>query len=170
MIGACQLEQQKADEAIKSLRASLAADGNWRQADETRLTLAQALRQANQIDAARQELTQLLKDYPQSAARDRAQYRLAELAFAKDDFATAAKDYRQVLDQYASSRLVPHALYGLGWSQFRGGDAAGALKSLNDLLSKHAQHEVAGQARYLRALVHQDSTKPSRRSKISTAT
>ncbi|MBL8829976.1 MAG: tetratricopeptide repeat protein, partial [Planctomycetaceae bacterium] len=160
MIGACQLEQQKTDEAIKSLRASLAADGAWRQADETRLTLAQALRQANQIDAARQELTQLLKDYPQSAARDRAQYRLAELAFAKDDFATAAKDYRQVLDQYASSRLVPHALYGLGWSQFRSGDAAGALKSLNDLLSKHAQHEVAGQARYLRALVHQELKQP----------
>lgn len=162
MIGACQLEQKKPDEAIKSLRASLAADGQWRQADETRLTLAQALRQAKQDDAARQELTQLLKDYPQSAARDRAQYRLAEIAFAKDDFAAAAKEYRQVLDQHANSRLAPHALYGLGWSQFRGGDAAGALKSLNDLLAKNAQHEVAGQARYLRALVHQELKQPDK--------
>lgn len=162
LIGACQLEQRQVSDAIKSLQASLAADSKWRQADETRLTLAQALRQSNQGDAARKELEQVLKDYPQSAARDRAQYRLAELAFARDDFAAASKEYRAVLDQYASSKLAPHALYGLGWSQFRGGDSAGALQSLDDLLKKHAQHEVASQARYLRALVHQELKQPDK--------
>ena len=161
LVGASHIELQQHAEAITALRSSLQADAKWRQADETRLALAQALRQSGQADAARKELEQLLTDFPQSATRDRARFRLAELAFAANDFARAVTNYRELLNTDAKSSLAPHALYGLGWSQFRGGDAAAALKTLDDLLKQHAQSDVAGQARYLRALVKQDLKQPA---------
>jgi len=162
LLGASQLEEQKFNEAVTSLQNALKADAQWRQADETHLALAQALRETKKVDEAQKQLEQLLKDFPQSAARDRALYRLADLAFAKQDYQRAADDYRKLLAEHAGSKLVPHALYGLGWSLFRSGDAAGAVKPLNDLLKEHAKSEVASQARYLRALVQQDLKEPDK--------
>lgn len=156
LVGSSQLELKLYDAAVKSLEASLQADAKWRQADETLLTLATALRQADRAPDARVQLEKLIRDFPMSLTLDRAHYRLGEILLAANQYDAAAAAYRKVIDGHPKSTLVPLSLYGLGWCHFRKQDYAGALKPLDDLNKQFATHEIVAPTRYLRALVRQE--------------
>ncbi len=155
LIGASQNDLKQYDAAARSLAASLQADPQWRQADETLLALALAERQLNRVNEAKARLGQLIQQFPNSPVADQAHYRLAEYAFASGDLKTAADEYTQTAAKYPTSPLAPHALFGLGWTQLSQGDHAGALATLDGLLSKTPPADLAPRVRYARALARQ---------------
>ena len=155
LIGSSQNDLQQYDAAAKSLAASLQADPNWRQADETLLGLAFAERQSNRLNEAKAHLAQLLKQFPNSPVLDRAHYRLAEYAFSGGDLKTAADEYKLTAEKYGSSPLAPHAIFGLGWTQLSQSDYAGAVQTLDGLLGKNPPPDLAPRIRYARALARE---------------
>ena len=64
LLGSSKLESKQPEAAAKALEAALAADPKWRRADETRLALAAAYRQAGQLDQAQANLRRLIADFP----------------------------------------------------------------------------------------------------------
>jgi len=152
LLGRCQLEQKKFDEAQLAFADALAAKADWRQADETLLLLAHSLGQLKKPAEAQAKFTELITKFPKSSHLPEAHYRLAESLYGAGEFAKAATEYSLVPAQHPDSAFTAHALYGLGWAQFQGAQPAEAVKSLDTLITKHAQSELAPKGRYPRAL------------------
>jgi TolA-binding protein len=140
---------------VASFQAALAADAAWRQADETLLGLAFAYRQLDRLDEAKATLASLLQEHPNSAALDRAHYRLGECAYAAGDYQRAAAEYQQVLQNWPASTMAPYAANGLGWSQLNLGDYPAVVATLTGLVEKHPESPLVPRARYARALARQ---------------
>lgn len=152
LIGSSQIELQQYEPAVRALEASLAADAKWRQAAETRLALASAYRQLNNLAKAREQITRLVSESPESPLLDRAHYRLGEYSYLAGDYAAAMAAYRQIVDRWPQSPLVPHAMHELGIAQLNQKDAAGAEVTLSALIDKHPQHAIVPRARYARGM------------------
>jgi TolA-binding protein len=156
LLGSSQLAQKDYSGAARSLRAAFEAQPRWRQADETLLLLASALKQSGQTSEALAALDQVEREFPQSAVLDRVHYRRGETTYAAGDFQAASKAYQSVIDRFPKSALFPFALYGLGWSQLSTNDYSAARTSLTRLIDGFAGHELEGKARYARGLaLHQ---------------
>jgi len=143
--------------AIAALKASLAADPKWAQADETWLNLSRAQRKLNQFEPAKTSVKRMLADFPESKLLDRAHFRLAEYSYASNDYKTAVSEYALVVTKWPKSILVPHALYGKGWAQLRQNDHAGAAQSLTALIDGHDGHRLLPAAHNARAVCRQQT-------------
>jgi len=159
LIGSSQLELGQSDAAIRSLGASLAAQPKWRQADETCLALAEAHRQAGDLEKARAAAERVIAQFPSSRVLDRAHFRLGTYLALAGQAGAAAAEYQKLLTQWPESPLAPHALHELGCARLSEKDAAGAEAALSTLLEKHAQHALASRARYARAMARQQQGK-----------
>lgn len=164
LLGISQNELQKFNEAAKSLKASLAAEPSWRQADETLLALAQAQFRLGDLKAARQAVAQMIDKFPQSAALDRAWYLSAEYAYEAGELDDAAAQYQRVLDDFPRSPLTNRARYGLGWTQYSLGQFDKAVSSLSQVLANvperdQATDEQARRAYYIRGLARYNLAK-----------
>ena len=155
LAGSAQLELKQFDAAVQSLNASVQADSSWRQADEALLALAHANRQTDNLNAARTVLQKLIGSFPKSELLDRAQYRLAEYAYAAQDYPAAISQYQKVIAKWPKSTFVPYALFGIGWSQLSQSNYEAAAKTLTELAERFPQHEVTPRGRYARALARQ---------------
>ncbi len=155
LIGSSRLALHQSQQAAQSLAASLTADPKWRQADETWLALADALRQTGETGKALEAIDQLLSSFPKSRHLDRAWYRKAEIAAAAGRPEIAEDAYRKVLADWPESPLAPHAAYGLGWTQVGRGNAQEAVRTLSSLIRDHKSSEVVPKARYVRAVALQ---------------
>jgi len=153
LIGASLAEQGQAEAAITALKAALAADPKWRQADATLLALAQAYRQNKQASEAAQCLRKLVADFSQSGQLDRAHYNLGAYAYADNDSKTAAAEYRTLLAKWPDSPLASQALYGLAWSELNLGHGEQAEEAVATLLKRFPQDKLVPGARYARGLV-----------------
>ncbi len=151
LLGNSQLELKQPAAAIAALSASLEAQPQWRQADQTLLALAEAHRQAGDLGKAKVAIERLLAQFPASPLADRARYRLGEYHWQSGDFSAAAEQYRQVA-QRPDSPLAPQALHELGCAQLNQKDAAAAEQSLTEFLTRHAQHALAPHAHYARGM------------------
>ena len=137
----------------------MAADPQWRQADEALLNLARAWQKLNRQDAAKAVLSRLIADFPQSNQLAAAHYQLAQGAFASQDFAAATAEYALVTANWSESPLVPHALYGQAWAQVRAGNFPQAIQPLNQLIAGFADSPLLPQAHQARAVCHQRTGK-----------
>ncbi len=151
LIGRAQAGLERYDAAERAFKESLAVHPGWPQHDGTLLALAHALRQQNNLPAARQRLAELVQRYPQSGLLDRAHASLGEYADAAGDHATAANEFALVLERWPASALVPNALYGLALARSSLGEHEAALAALDRLLAEYAAHPLAMPARFARA-------------------
>lgn len=159
LVGGSLLQLGKPAEAATALEKSMAADAQWRQADETLLALADAYRRTDQIDKATAQLKQLITKFPESDQLDRAHYRMGEYAYAQQKYPEAITEYELVTKNWPESTLVPSALYGLGWSQLSQGKYDAAVPPLTTLIDKHAQSDLVPRGRYARGLAEQQLKK-----------
>jgi len=155
LLGSAYFELKQNDKAVQSLQASVAAQPQWRQADETLLALAAAYRQLNKLPEAGAAAARVLKEFPHSQVLDRAHFRAGEYAYAAGNYPGAAAEYREVIEKFPQSPLVPHALYGLAWAQLGQKDYSAAEATLTNLLNKFPQHPLAARAHYARATARQ---------------
>jgi len=153
LLGSAQNELKQSASAVRSLSASLTADPQWKQADETLLALSVALQQSGDIPGARGRLEQFAKQYPKSRALDRAHFRLGELAYAMGDWPAAAREYKLTVDSFPQSSVAPQAAYGLAWTELSQQNFAGATKALDGLIAGGGP--LAGKARYARGFARQ---------------
>ncbi|HVX12542.1 MAG TPA: tetratricopeptide repeat protein [Pirellulales bacterium] len=155
LVGSSQNELKQYEAAGETLSRGLAAEPRGRQAADTLLALSLAERRLNKPAQAKAHLQQLVTQFADSAAIDRAHFRLAEDAYQTGDAATAQAEYKLVIEKFAGSPLVPNALYGLAWVQLGAHDNAGAVATLDTLVANHAASELVPRARYARALARE---------------
>lgn len=152
LIGTSQFYGKKYQEAVEALNASLAANPQWRQADETLLNLARSQRDLDQVDPAIATLKKLIAGFPQSSVLDRAHFRLAQYSYGKGDYNVAASEYGLVASENKESILVPHALYGQGWAFLQQQDYKGGEGAFTKLITDHADHKLVAEAHNSRAI------------------
>ena len=157
LIGSAQLEQQKYDEAVKSLAASLKAAAKWRQADETWINLASALRQLGKLPEAKAAAQKVVTEFPSSKLLDRAHYRLGDIAYAQNDYKTAEAEYRTVIEKWPTSSVAPNALYSLGWAQIGEQKYEDAIHTLTAMIEKYSDNSLVPRGRYARAIARQQT-------------
>jgi TolA-binding protein len=155
LLGSSQSELKRYDAALKTLSTGLAAEPRGRHAAETLLALALVERRLNKPAEAKGHLSQLITQFPDSPALDRAHFRLAEDAYADGELATAQAEYKLIVEKFPASPLAPNALYGLAWVQLGARDFAGAIGTLDSLLAKYAKSDLVPRAHYARALARE---------------
>lgn len=155
LLGSAQGELGKNEQAIRALRASLAASPKGRRADEALLALGAAYRNSDKLSEAVAALKKLTAEFPESKLADQAYYHLGQYTSTAGDLAAAAENYRHVVATWPTSPLAPHAQYALAWTQLAAKDHAAANASLSELIEKYPKHPTAAKARYARALARE---------------
>jgi TolA-binding protein len=143
---------EKYADAAAGFEASLAAQAQWRQADEALLGLARAQRKLEKIPEALKTIQKLIEEFPNSTVRDQAFYRRGEFAYAAGDFEQARVAYAQVIAQWPESSYAPYAIYGQGWSQFKLQQYPKAVEQLTALITRFPQHALVSEALYARGM------------------
>lgn len=87
----------------------------------------------SQYDQALVAFKEFLKDYPNSAFSDNAQYWLGEANYVKQNYELAINEYQALLSTYPDSQKVSHALLKIGYSYAELGNADEAKKTLNEV-------------------------------------
>ena len=142
VLGVSHFYLDQADAAVQALQAAVQANPKWKQADETLLFLARALRKQDKTADAIGALSQLIADFPQSRLLDQAHYRYGEFSYAAGDFKTAIAQYDAVAAADAKSAFAPYALYGKGWAQLKNKAFPEAVESFRALLAAHPEHAL----------------------------
>jgi len=148
VLGVSRFYLDQFDGAVAALQAALKASPKWKQADETLLYLARALRKQDKTVDAITALSQLIADWPQSRLLDQAHYRYGEFAYAAGDYKTALAQYDAVAAAAADSPFVPYALYGKGWAQLKTKAYPEATETFNALVKSHPQHALIADAHF----------------------
>jgi TolA-binding protein len=152
LLAAAALQMDRADEAIREFKASLAEKADWRQADETLLLLSRAQKKANDLPGAIETVRKLIAEFPKSTVRDQAEYRLGEYQQAAGDFAAAAKQFELVLTQHPQSTLAPYAQYGRGWCAMQQEQFKEAVDSFTKMLDANPGHALEADAKFARGV------------------
>src|SRR5438105_991348 len=108
--------------------------------DRVLYQLARAYEQGGELETALKTLDRLVRDYPDTAYRDEAQFRRGELLFTTRDYVRAEQAYATVLRGDSGNPYHERALYMQGWSQFKQGRLEDGLHSFFGVLD----HKVAG--------------------------
>ncbi len=87
----------------------------------------------SQYDQALKAFKEFLKDYPDSAFSDNAQYWLGEANYVMQKYELAINEYQALLNTYPDSQKVSHALLKIGYSYAELGNAADAKKTLKEV-------------------------------------
>jgi tol-pal system protein YbgF len=93
--------------------------------------------------AAINQFQAFMKNYPQSALLDNAQYWIGEAYYVTRDYDLAAKAFRAVGERWPSSRKAPDALLKLGFTQFEQKHLNDARATLNDLVQRFPGTDAA---------------------------
>jgi len=93
--------------------------------------------------AAVTQFQAFMKNYPQSALLDNAQYWIGEAYYVTRDYDLAAKAFRAVGERWPASRKAPDALLKLGYTQFEQKHLADARATLNDLVQRFPGTDAA---------------------------
>lgn len=159
LIGVCQAQRKEPIAAARSFVAAIEAQPQGRKIDETWLALAEAFRQAGDLDKARQAAERLVAAFPQSGVLDRAHFLIAQCQRIRKDVAAAETEYRLVADRWPKSPLAPKALHELGCIRLERKDAAGAESTLSALLEKYPADPLVPLARYARGMARHEQGK-----------
>ncbi len=124
------------DQAIASYTALLASQPNHPDNDRVLYQLAKAYDMDGRGDEALATLDQLVSRYPHSPVIAEAQFRRAELLFARSRYRDAEQAYAAVVARGDESSYAQNALYMLGWTQFKQSDYETALRSFSRTLDR----------------------------------
>jgi TolA-binding protein len=113
LLGVCQFESGKNDEAARAFEAYLGSKDSARFADDALLKMSVALSRDGKRKEAARHLERFVKDFAGSELLPQARYQLAECQYDLKDYAAAAATYRAVADDPAAGELKPFALFGL---------------------------------------------------------
>ncbi len=152
LLGASHFYLKQYEPAGKAFRASLAADPQWKQADEVALLLARSLRQQDKVDEAIETLKKLIAEFPKSRLLDQTHYRYGETSYAAGDFANAITQYTAVVDGWPKSPYASYSLYNKGWAQLKSGSYGDAAKTLTALIDGHPKHSLVADAHFARGM------------------
>jgi tetratricopeptide (TPR) repeat protein len=148
--------------AVTRYREFLSAYPNDPGNDRVLYQLARAHEQGGELEVALATLDRLVREHPQTANRDEAQFRRGELLFAARDYpkaeqayAAVLKDSRQAPDD-SSTPLRERALYMQGWSQFKQGRLEEALGSFFGVLDRKVANRDGDDIEHLDGLTRAD--------------
>jgi len=105
--------------------------------------LARKAFDAGQLETARQGFTDLLKQYPQSASADNAQFWIGETYYREKWFEKAILEYQKVIEKYPEGNKVPASRLKQGLAFSNLGDNTNARLILRELIKKHPQSNEA---------------------------
>lgn len=117
------------DTAIAGYTALLASQPNHADNDRVLYQLAKAYDMDGRGDEALATLDRLVGRYPNSSVIAEAQFRRAELLFARSRYGDAERAYADVVARGDQSSYAQNALYMLGWAQFKQSNYESALRS-----------------------------------------
>lgn len=121
-------------EAIAAYNTLLAAQPGAADNDRLLYQLAKAYDMDGRSDEALSTLDRLVREYPRSVNYVEAQFRRAELLFARADYAAAQAAYGEVVARGAGGNYYQNALYMQGWTRFKRADYEAALVSFTTAL------------------------------------
>ena len=84
-----------------------------------------------------------MKNYPQSALLDNAQYWIGEAYYVTRDYDLAAKAFKSVGERWPASRKAPDALLKLGYTQYEQKHLSEARTTLNDVVQRFPGTDAA---------------------------
>ena len=84
-----------------------------------------------------------MKNYPQSALLDNAQYWIGEAYYVTRDYDLAAKAFRSVGERWPASRKAPDALLKLGYTQYEQKHLSDARATLTDVVQRFPGTDAA---------------------------
>jgi TolA-binding protein len=124
------------DQAIAAYTALLASQPDHPDNDRVLYQLAKAYDMDGRGDEALATLDQLVRRYPHSAVIAEAQFRRAELLFARSRYRDAEGAYAAVVAAGSDTSFAQNALYMLGWTQFKQSHYETALRSFSRTLDR----------------------------------
>lgn len=141
-------EQAQADEVRRffdrpiELYSQLLAEGGVEEPetvvpnrDQLYYKLAKAYAMDGRMEEADRVLAELAQRYPESPYMAETQFRRAQTAFSKGDYAAAESHYREALEANAEA-FNQNSLYMRGWAQFKRADYPAALESFTQVLDQ----------------------------------
>jgi tetratricopeptide (TPR) repeat protein len=145
--------------AIKLYLLLLQSSTDPEERADTYYRLARAYAMAGDLNKELDALTDLTKQYPDSAYYVEAQFRRGEMLFADSEFDTAALAYQAVVKAGPGS-FYEQSLYKLGWSNYKLGSYNQALGNFFDLLHVlgNDQKDLANK-KSMQAKLYQDTTR-----------
>ena len=152
ILGRAYAAQKQYGAATDMLKKAIASESDPTRREESRIALAEAFREMGRDDDADIQLAQLLKDSPGGSFAAEANFRLAESAYAAENYSKAIQYYTTSIRSDSKGEFAPHALYGLGWTQFNLGEFEKAAEATTSLISKHRSKKIAARGLYLRAM------------------
>jgi tol-pal system protein YbgF len=108
-----------------------------------------ALRDYNggNVDLAKQEFSDYVKNYPNTDLAGNAYFYLAELAFKAGDYPTAIKGYDQVLQAYPDGNKAAAAELKKGLAQIESGQKDAGISTLRHVVQRYPRTNEAMQAK-----------------------
>ncbi len=91
----------------------------------------------SQYDQAEKAFKEFLKDYPDTAFSDNAQYWLGETNYVMQKYDIAINEYQTLLNTFPDSKKVSHALLKIGYSYAELGNASDAEKTLTEVMKQY---------------------------------
>ena len=104
------------------------------------------LKKGNYSDAAA-SFNRFLVMHPQSNLLDNAEYWLAEISYAQQDFGAALSQFQKVIASYPSSRKIPDAWLKVGYCQYELNRWVEARQALNIVVTQFPETTAARLAR-----------------------
>ncbi len=152
IIARCFLGKEELPKAADSFEASLKAQGDREQSDQTLLSLADVYRRLDRPADSITRLNQLRTKFPNSQLLEEATFRLGEAAYSQNDFDRAIMEYSNVVKTWPNGTFAPNAQYGIGWSQFKKNNFAGAVEAVTSLSTRYTDSDLAKRGLYIRAM------------------
>jgi len=132
------LYQQRLNKTILLLQTSLEDYPNAKNNDSLLYQLAKARAQSGLHNESIESLQILAEKYPQSPFYVEAHFRIAEDAFARQDYSTAEFSYTEVIASPANDKFYEKSVFKRGWSRFK---QEFYLEAVDDFLQAILNHE-----------------------------
>ena len=97
----------------------------------------------SQYDQALLAFKSFLKDYPDSAFSNNAQYWIGEANYVMQNYEIAINEYQALLNTYPNSQKISHALLKIGYSYAELGNISDAKKILKEVIRQYPDTTVS---------------------------
>lgn len=103
-------------------------------------------RSSGKLDLAVQEFSDYLRWYGNTELAPNAQYHIASIHAAQQDYETAVREYDLVLEKYPDNNKTPDALYGKGIALVRLGRKTEGSREFGELIKRFPGSPLAAQS------------------------